>query len=533
MKLKLILFLFLISDPSSFSQTPSIQWQHCYGGSAGESSNELICTQDGGYLIAGNSLSGNGDVTGNHGNSDAWFLKIDSLGNVIWQKCIGGSNWDIGVSVKEDSLGYVVMGSTGSNDFDINGNHNPNTTTDIWVARLDINRNILWSKCYGGTLHELGSDIQRTYDGGYIISGSTNSIDGDVSGFHYSPTETDIWIIKIDSIGNIEWQKCFGGTEADNVYSIKQLPDSNYILLGFTVSNDGDVIGALGGGDVWLMKISYSNGAIIWQRCLGGLAGEIGYSLSLCNDGGFLIACTAHGNSGEVSGWHQSQFGWSDIWIAKIDSLRNIEWESCFGGSKQEAFPSIDYITDNACIVTCKTTSYDGDVVALHDTTFEDIWILRIDSGQISWSKTIGGTGSDFNDNYHLVKKTHDNGYIACGVALSNNGDVSGNHGGGDFWIAKFSPEPLSVEEYSFSETDFTISFNPNTRNMTISFFSQTNDKVSFNLYDISGRLILQFEINPVVGYHSINQNVANIKQGLYLIRMNDNYGLSKRIMIY
>lgn len=526
-----LVVLFSILD--SFSQTPSIQWKNCYGGSAGESANDLICTTDYGFLIVGNSLSTDGDVSGNHGGSDAWLLKIDSIGSIVWQKCIGGSNWDIAVSIIQDSWGYTVLGSTTSNDFDINGNHNPNMTSDIWILRLDSNLNIIWSKCYGGSQNELAHDFQKTYDGGYIICGFTNSNDGDVSGFHYNQTEPDLWVLKIDSLGNIEWQKCIGGTQADDAFSVKLMPDSNFVLLGFTASNDGDIIGSLGGGDVWLLKISHLDGSIIWQQCFGGSIGEIGYSLALSNDGGFFLACIAHGNNGDVSGWHTSSMGWADIWIAKVDSLRNIQWESCFGGSNNEEFPSIDMISDNSCIVTCKTSSYDGDVVAVHDTFFEDIWMLRVDSGQINWAKTLGGTGSDFTDNYHLVKKIANEEYIACGTALSNNGDVSGNHGGGDYWVVKLALLPDKIVSTTDPAKDISCFIDKATGFLKVCFYSASSENLYLKVFDVTGRQLFFLPLSANVGLNRHTFFVGDIGAGIYLINLSNNSNVvTRKIMV-
>ena len=172
------------------------------GGSNVDDAQSIRQTTDGGYIIAGSSNSGDGDISGNHGNYDYWIVKLDSNGNMQWQKSLGGSSMDMAQSIQQTSEGgYIVAGSSSSNDGDVSGNHGGG---DYWIVKLDINGNIQWQKSLGGSSSEQVNSVQQTFDGGYIIAGTTVSTDGDIT---VSYGNNDFWVVKLDSGGNMQWQK--------------------------------------------------------------------------------------------------------------------------------------------------------------------------------------------------------------------------------------------------------------------------------------------------------------------------------------
>ena len=214
-------------------------------------------TKDGGYIVAGSAESNNGDVTGHHGQSwyaDYWIVKLDSYGNLQWQKSLGGSSYDYSGSIQQtNDGGYIVAGNSQSSDGDVTVNHGGNNYGDYWIVKLDSYGNLQWQKSLGGTNDEALSSIQQTNDGGYIVAGYSDSNNGDVSGNH--STNYDYWIIKLDSIGNLQWQKCLGGTDNDKANSIQQTNDGGYIIAGSSNSNNGDVTGNHGNNDYWIVKL--------------------------------------------------------------------------------------------------------------------------------------------------------------------------------------------------------------------------------------------------------------------------------------
>ena len=289
----------------------AIQWQRCLGGSGWDEANDVQQTSDGGYIVAGQSRSTDGDVTGNHGFSDYWLVKLDSMGNIEWQRSHGGSHEDIAHAVSQTSDGgYIVAGEAFSIDGNVTGNHG---SSDYWVLKLNYEGKIEWEKSLGGTSIDRANDILQSRDGGYIAFGQTYSNNGDVTGNHGA---NDFWVVKLGIDGNIEWKKTFGGSNEDFARSINQTSDGGFVMTGMTQSNNGDVLGNDGGADVWVLKISKS-GEFQWQKTFGGTQAEGGHSIQQTTDGGYVFAGFAWSNNGDVSGVHGS----SDFWVVKLSPL--------------------------------------------------------------------------------------------------------------------------------------------------------------------------------------------------------------------
>lgn len=232
------------------------QWQKRLGGSNGDYAYSIRQTTDGGYIVAGGTYSNDGDVSGNKGDIDYWIVKLNPEGIMQWQKCLGGSGRDIAQSIAQTSDGgYIAVGFTYSNNGDVTLNHG---ISDYLIVRLDQNGNLVWQKSFGGSYYEEAYSVQETTDGGYIVAGCSNSGDGDVLGNHYVGS-ADYWILKLASGGNIQWQKCFGGSGQELAYSIQQTSDGGYVMAGSTASSDGDAIGFHGFIDYLVIKTD-SNG---------------------------------------------------------------------------------------------------------------------------------------------------------------------------------------------------------------------------------------------------------------------------------
>ncbi|MFY9419238.1 MAG: hypothetical protein WAP17_09180, partial [Bacteroidales bacterium] len=229
-----------------------IIWQKCFGGTNEDYAYSIQQTSDSGFIVAGYTFSNDGDVSGYHGYFDYWVVKLNSSGDIEWQKCLGGTYYDYAYSIQQTSNGgFIVAGSTNSNNGDVSGYHG---YFDYWVVKLNSSGDIEWQKCLGGTNNDYANSIQQTSDGGFIVAGYTESNDGDVSGYHGG--DYDAWVVKLNSSGDILWQKCLGGTIDDRANSIQQTSDGGFIVAGFTVSNDGDVSGNHGASDAWVVKLN-------------------------------------------------------------------------------------------------------------------------------------------------------------------------------------------------------------------------------------------------------------------------------------
>ena len=283
------------------------------GGSSYDRGQSGVMTQDGGAIIVGETSSNDGNVSGNHGGSDAWVAKLDANGTVMWQRCLGGSDVDqaTGVAQRVDGT-YVVVGETWSNNGDVSGNHGGG---DSWAVALSTNGTILWSHCYGSTAHEKARSVAATVDGGIVIlSEAAWSFGGDVSGHHGG--NSDMWMIKVDANGTLLWQRCYGGLDDDTPSSVRRAEQDGFILCGSSNSDDGDVSGNHGGYDVCLFRVG-ANGELLWQKSLGGSADDNGANADQSPlSARYFVAGSTYSSDGDI-GQLQTP-GWQNGWIVGL-----------------------------------------------------------------------------------------------------------------------------------------------------------------------------------------------------------------------
>jgi hypothetical protein len=418
------------SSPSMAShiQSPFIErtWQRPLGGTDTDKVWSSLQSIDGGFIIGGYTWSNDGDVSGNHGKVDAWIVKLNDAGTLVWQKCYGGSDYDGTRSIIQTSDGgFLLTGSTGSNDGDVSGNHGRD---DLWVVKIDSMGNIIWQKCLGGTDDESASSVVETIDGGFLVAGNTRSNDGDVSGNH---GEEDFWVVKLDNTGNIIWQKCLGGSDYDEANSVYQTHDGNYLIGGMTYSSDGDVTYNHGWSDYWIVKIDQS-GNILWEKSFGGSSSDAAFQIIETFDEKYIVVGGSLSTDGDVTSNH----GFVDYWLVKLDSDGSIIWDKSFGGTSLDVPMSIIQTFDKGFLVCGYTMSNDDDVSGNHGSS--DYWIIKLDNyGNLLWQECLGGS---YYDDAYSITPLSDGRYLIAGDTSSNDGDVSGNHGWEDFWVVMVTP---------------------------------------------------------------------------------------------
>jgi hypothetical protein len=512
---------------------PSIQWEKSLGGTYNEYATSVKQTNDRGYIVAGWSFSNDGDVTGHHGSTgtsgtcDYWIVKLDSAGNIKWEKSLGGTGTDRANSIQQTADGgYIVAGYSNSNNGDVTGHHGNAggyQDNDYWVVKLDSAGNIKWEKSLGGTDNDIANSIQQTTDGGYIIAGASRSIDGDVTG---NNGFSDYWLVKLDTTGNILWQKCLGGSNNDEAYSIGQTLDRGFIATGYSMSNDSDVTGNHIAFDYWVVKTD-TVGNIQWQKSLGGSGNDYGQSIQQTNDGGYIAGGSSNSINGNVTG---NNGGW-DYWTVKLDTAGNIQWEKSYGGSNS------DYAYSNSILETIYksyliagyTYSNNGNVSVHYGNSGEaDYWILSLDvAGNLLWQKTLGGS---FDDYAQSIQATTDGGYIVAGTSFSSDSDVTshhgtpGNYGYGDYWVVKLAPPPLNVGSIKI-KPDVSIYPNPSNRNIIVNVPDNTK------YIEISNSIGQVLEKRNVV--HQTKLNFIIKENGVYFVQIvTNNESMTKKIII-
>jgi hypothetical protein len=311
---------------------PSSHFCKAIGGKNYDGGKSLIQTSDGGYAIAGFTISFGA------GSGDVYVVKLDANGNLQWTKTIGGPASEEGnFLIQTSDGGYAITGYTGS--FGAG-------KWDVYVIKLDATGNLQWTRTIGGKKEDVGTSLIQTSDGGYAIAGYTHS---------FGAGRDDVYLVKLDAHGNLQWTKTIGGPKDEEGYSLIQTSDGGYAIAGYTSS-----FGA-GKWDVYVIKLD-ANGNLQWTKTIGGPESEIGNSLIQTADGGYAIAGTTT-SFGAGSG---------DVYVVKLDANGNLQWTKTIG-AKNKNYSKSSLIQ----------TSDGGYAIAGHTESFGagewDIYVVKLD----------------------------------------------------------------------------------------------------------------------------------------------------------
>jgi len=456
-------FLFFTS---AFAQSALVkQWDYRFGGTSFDFLYTLQQTKDGGYILGGESFSGiSGDKTqASNGSVDYWIVKTDPNGIYQWDKGFGGSNADQLYSIQQTSDGGYILGGISSSPVSGDKTLGLKGALDYWIVKVDSLGTKQWDMDFGGastSVSELKS-LQQTKDGGYILGGYTNSgIGGDKT--DSSRGYYDYWIIKTDSLGNSQWDKTFGGDSTDDLYSLQQTKDGGYILGGYSVSPvSGDKTQpCFGSYDYWIVKID-SLGNKQWDKTFGGDTLDQLYSLQQTKDGGYILGGSSlSGIGGDKT---QASFGSFDYWIVKTDSLGNKQWDKDFGGTSADEFIGSLFLTSDGGYLL-SGTSYSPISGTKTENNLggpEQTWIVKTDSlGSKKWDKTLFTSGGSNDDEVGFGIQSQDGCYVFANETYAGTGGykTQPSRGGQDYWIIKFcdsTAQALPVSNFSASQNVF------------------------------------------------------------------------------
>lgn len=449
-------------------------WERRYGGTGDDGLLDAIETNDQGFVLAGGAYSGqNGDKTDPiRGMSDYWIVKIDSSGNMLWNKGFGGIGMDMlpSIGLTNDG-GFMLMGRS---DSPVSGdktaaNHG---SIDYWIIRTDSLGNKLWDKAYGASGFDAIFSSAVTRDGGCILGGRSSSpANGDKSEDSFNGG-VDYWAIKIDSLGNKQWDRTFGGTATDDLLYTRQTYDNGYILAGTSISDmSGNKSSAKRG--YWLVKTD-SAGNKLWDKAYGDeyFDGKL-YGFSLTSDGGYLMSgSTTNGVGGDKT---ESNLGEYQGWIVKIDSLGNREWDKTIFSNGYN-FTRACIEAENGCFIV----------------------------------------GAGFSKG--------EGGYID-----QSNWDTT--ESSGDIWLAKFCMEPLGVKEFTNS-VNVTVYPNPFANELSISVQKLGLGNAIFTILGTSGELVYQSNETNLADSYTKILDMSKLSAGLYYIIVEANgYKVTKQVV--
>ncbi len=316
-----------------------IDWEKTFGGSNLDYGFSIIATSDGGYILAG------GTESYGAGSSDMLVVKTDAQGTIVWNQTYGGTAADYSFSIlRASDEGYVIVGRTESYGAGL---------SDMWLVKIKTLGEIEWNCTYGGVSSESGDDAVVTSDGGYALVGGTES---------YGEGNSDMWIVKTDDRGQVEWNKTYGGTNEDRAMAVITTSDGVFVIAGLTRSYGS------GNRDMWMVKTDAS-GLIEWNRTFGGQSNDYADSIIGTSDGGYALA-------GRTESFGS---GSEDMWLVKTNSSGQVEWNQTFGGSEADVAYSLMETSENEYVLVGRTAS--------QESGNSDLWLLKIKMG-VAISKT-------------------------------------------------------------------------------------------------------------------------------------------------
>lgn len=228
-----------------------IEWSQYFGGNFTDTPESAVQTEDNGFIIVGGSDSNDTDISNNIGSYDFWIIRISSSGELVWEKSFGGDQIDEARAiVKSNDGNYVIAGDTRSNNNDISSN---NGAADLWLIKISPSGDLLWEKTIGGSSFDVARALVKTQDNGYLLAGSSRSNDFDVS---ENKGQNDAWVVKVNENGNLQWERTVGGSDIDFAYSVAELNDGSVVAIGDTTSDDGDIIENKGFKDLLVIKLN-------------------------------------------------------------------------------------------------------------------------------------------------------------------------------------------------------------------------------------------------------------------------------------
>ena len=343
-------------------------WQRSYGGPLNDELRAAVALPDGGLLAAGHTERPAEGAADQAPNRDAWVVRTDGLGRLLWQRSYGGRGADAAraLLLLPDG-GFILAGETNSPDL-------PGAATrggtDVWVLRLDARGALLWQRTYGGSLNDGAWAALLQPEGSIVLAGGTASADGEMPP---GRGRTDGLLMLLNPDGSLRWRRTFGGSSFDEFYSLVAHA-GGYVLAGTTQSRDGDVRGHRGNGDAWLVATD-AGGYLRWTQCYGGTGDEGANHISTTRDGGLLVAATARSRDGQRTVFR----GVFDGWLLRLDGAGQLRWQRSLGGFQNDAFTcALETQASGRYVAVGHTASSDYDLAETLTHGSLDAWLVHL-----------------------------------------------------------------------------------------------------------------------------------------------------------
>ena len=333
-----------------FDSDKSIEWVKNYGGSRDDRGQSVVEVSGIGYALLGYSMSNDGDASRNEGFHDNWVILIDSKGNIVWEKSYGFSGHDHAYNIiktKDGNLffnGFLdVTASRGLGSTEKVEKSIKHGVGEFWCHKIDLDGNILWRKYFGGTNNDRSYDSIETADGDFIIVGSSESSDNDIS----SPKGSyDIWVIKLSSNGDFLWERSYGGSKYETANSIIQSSDKKIHILGSTLSDDKDISFQMGSSDFYLLTID-SDGNLLSEQTFGGSNFDMGKKIEIDNKDNLWLTGYSRSLDFDLS----FNKGKNDAVLIQLSKNRILKKVLAIGAEGEDIANSLIHFNENEIIV--------------------------------------------------------------------------------------------------------------------------------------------------------------------------------------
>lgn len=477
-KKHLIYILLTFTTSSIFSQ------QYFYGGANDDFGRDVEFSPDNSLVSTGFTHSMGAGV------ADYYLAKTDLNGNMLWQKTFGGTQNEFArdIVITAD-MGIALVGY--SESFGAG-------TENIYLVRTDVNGNTLWTQTYGGANQNQGLALDLNSDGGFIIAGYTNNM---------GAGSDDVYLIRTDSLGNMLWQKTYGGTNVDRAYAVKQTTSGGFILAGYTSSFSASY-------EFYLINTD-ANGDTLWTKRFGGISNDRSYAVQQTSDGGFIaLGYTLSFGSGQ-----------SDVYIIKTDASGNIQWTKVYGGSTFDYGYAINQLPDNGYIIAGETESYG------FGGGKPDMYIMRLDPvGDTLWTKTYGGPDWDYG---RAICSIPGNNFAAIGAAENLSLGMS------DIYLITIDSVGNPINGFTTatnneirSEKTFSLFPNPATGRVNINLNSPSTNSAQIIIFNAMGQLVYFQEHKVEVGSTVVQLNITQFTPGFYTVQVKQNNLLQSQKLI-
>ncbi len=482
----------------SYTYAQKVQWEKTIGGKHSEYLFDMTPTPDYGFLLAGSSFSGKsgGKTSPGSGNLDYWIWKMDKDGEEEWQMSFGASGRDLLQRiVPTPDAGYLLAGTSNSGKGGLKA-QDAKGKNDLWLIKIDAAGGVQWETTIGGKGDDQLSVVQKLSDG-YIIGSTTNSpVSGDKTSLNKGGT--DFWLIRLDNKGVLKWQQSFGGYYNDDLTSI--LPtEKGFLVAGSSNSPAGEdkTDDSFGGYDIWVLELD-TEGRLLNQKVFGGEQDDKVTAL-LPFEEGYLIAGSSASESGgnKTTGAEKG----NDFWVIKTD--KKLEITDQFGFD----FKGDDYLTS---VVPDKEGRLLLAGYSINTEGKKSYVAVKTDGkGENLWEKKLSTNGDDL---LRKVVSTRDGGYVFAGNSTGKHSGVKkGYEGRNDYWVVKLHTE----EKVKDPEIKLEAFPNP-TEGYTRVVLNHEYKEGQFSVLDVSGRVLY----TEVLQYDMATVNLTGYPKGVYIVHI-------------